>query len=175
MDQSQRQNNIYWLHRQVSYLINGWHDSYLHPVWSDNKRDFGSASKRLQKCNNNPSVQRLDKISEQERAQICLQHNGQCGVEGYQTIPTRWRHWHSIGGTKQPPCKCSGATRPNFKDHLISGMCTADKQFPSMLWTHMIPQAQDTLNMLQTSRGAHNFNRVRFTPPETRSNIFDPL
>jgi hypothetical protein len=59
-----------------------------------------------------------------------------------------------------------------FKNHMIVGLCTASKDFPSLLWDYLIPQAQDSLNMLRTSRvhpkvsayhvleGVHDFNRV---------------
>ena len=89
MNQPQRRNSIYRIHRQVSHPINGWYDGNLHPVLLDNKYNVGNASKIPQRCNNNPSVQRLGKIFEQERIQTSPQHNGQCGVEGYQNIPTR--------------------------------------------------------------------------------------
>mgnify|MGYP003325311313 CR=1 FL=1 len=73
-----------------------------------------------------------------------------------------------------------------FKNHFIAGMCTTDKDYPLALWHHNIRQAQDTLNMLRTSRvhpkisayhvleGTHDFNRVPYAPPGTRATIFDP-
>ena len=39
-----------------------------------------------------------------------------------------------------------------FKNHTIAGLCTCDKDFPSVLWFKLIKRAQDTLNMLRTSR-----------------------
>ena len=57
-----------------------------------------------------------------------------------------------------------------FKNHTIAGLCTCDEYFPSVLWCKLIKQAQDTLNMLRTSRvqpklsayhvleGLHDFN-----------------
>jgi hypothetical protein len=59
-----------------------------------------------------------------------------------------------------------------FKNHMLAGLSTCDEKFPSLLWDRIVPQAQDSLNMLRTSRahpklssyhvleGAHNFNRV---------------
>ena len=73
-----------------------------------------------------------------------------------------------------------------FKNHLIAGLCTCDTNFPLLLWSHLVRQAQDSLNMLRTSRvhpklsayhvleGPHNFNRVPFAPPGTRATIFAP-
>ena len=39
-----------------------------------------------------------------------------------------------------------------FKNHLIAGLCSTDRDFPSQLWDKLLPQAQDSLNMLRTSR-----------------------
>ena len=73
-----------------------------------------------------------------------------------------------------------------FKNHTITGLCTCDREFPSALWSYIIKQAQDTLNMLRTSRvhpklssyhvleGQHDFNRIPFGPPGTRAMIFNP-
>ena len=73
-----------------------------------------------------------------------------------------------------------------FKNHTIEGLCTCDKDFPSVLWCKLIKQAQDKLNMLRTSRvqpklsayhvleGPHDFNRAPFSPPGTRATILNP-
>ena len=72
-----------------------------------------------------------------------------------------------------------------FKNHIISGLCTCDEYFPSVLWCKLIKQAQDTLNMLRTLRVhpklsayhvlevPHDFNRVPFAPPGTHATILD--
>jgi hypothetical protein len=77
-------------------------------------------------------------------------------------------------------------TIQTFKDHMLTGLSTCDAQFPSLLWDRIAPQAQDSLNMLRTSRahpqlsayhvleGAHDFNRVPWAPPGTRATIFKP-
>ena len=39
-----------------------------------------------------------------------------------------------------------------FKNHFISGLCTTDTNFPLQLWDQLPVQAQDTLNLLCTSR-----------------------
>ena len=73
-----------------------------------------------------------------------------------------------------------------FKNHTILGLCICDEQFPSILWCEIIKQAQDTLNMLCTSRvhpklsalhvleGQHDSNKVPFDPSGTRSTMFNP-
>ena len=62
-------------------------------------------------------------------------------------------------------------TIQTFKNHMIAGLCTASSDFPALLWDYLIPQAQDSLNMLRTSRvhpkvsayhileGVHDFNQ----------------
>ena len=71
-----------------------------------------------------------------------------------------------------------------FKNHMIAGLCTASSDFPALLWDYLIPQAQDSLNMLRTSRvhpkvsayhvleGVHDFNQSPWAPPATRAAIF---
>ena len=73
-----------------------------------------------------------------------------------------------------------------FNNHTIAGLCTCNEDFPSVLWCKLIKQAQDTLNMLRTSRvhpkisayhmleGPHDFNRVPFAPPGTHATILNP-
>ncbi|KAL7503323.1 hypothetical protein ACHAXN_001123 [Cyclotella atomus] len=72
-----------------------------------------------------------------------------------------------------------------FKNHFITGLATVDKNFPIQLWDELIPQAQDTLNLLRTSRvnkhlpayavleGPFNFNRTPLAPPGTKAIIYN--
>ena len=67
-----------------------------------------------------------------------------------------------------------------FKNHFISGLCSADKDFPLHLWDKLLPQAILTLNLLRGSRinpnlsawaqvhGAFDFNQTPVAPPGTR-------
>ena len=71
-----------------------------------------------------------------------------------------------------------------FKNHFIAGLCTTDPDFPIQLWDALLEQAQDTLNMLRTSRinpklsayatleGQFNFNQTPLAPPGTRALAF---
>jgi hypothetical protein len=43
----------------------------------------------------------------------------------------------------------------SFKNHMISGLSTCDEQFPSLLWDRLVPQAQDSLNMLRSTSQSH--------------------
>ena len=72
------------------------------------------------------------------------------------------------------------------KNHLIAGLFTSDASFPALLWNKIVPQSQDSLNMLRTSRvhpklsaysvleGIHDFNRHQRSPPGPRATIFNP-
>ena len=76
-------------------------------------------------------------------------------------------------------------TIQTFQNHLISGLSTWDASFPLLLWNNIVPQSQDYLNILRTSRvhpklsaysvlkGIHDFNRHPWAPPGTRATIFN--
>jgi hypothetical protein len=65
----------------------------------------------------------------------------------------------------------------NFKEHFVAGLSSLDPDFPMHLWYHLLPQAENTLNLLHTSRlhpylsAAANFhclidyNKTSFAPP----------
>jgi hypothetical protein len=72
-----------------------------------------------------------------------------------------------------------------FKTHFISGLCTTDRDFPLQLWDQLAEQAQDTLNLLRTSRhdptksayeelnGPYDFNKWPMAPPGTKAIIWE--
>jgi hypothetical protein len=41
---------------------------------------------------------------------------------------------------------------PTFKDVFILALATTDSNFPLQLWDRLMPQVQDTLNMMRASR-----------------------
>jgi len=63
-----------------------------------------------------------------------------------------------------------------FKNHFVSILCGADKDFPLYLWSDILRQAEHTLNLLRPSRripavsayaymyGQHNYDRNPFAP-----------
>ena len=73
-----------------------------------------------------------------------------------------------------------------WKNHFISGLCTTDRDFPTQLWDQLLPQAQDTLNLLRPSRtdptrsayavleGDYEFDKLLVAPPGTRAVIHEP-
>jgi hypothetical protein len=64
----------------------------------------------------------------------------------------------------------------SFKDHLIAGLCSADKSFPMHLWERLLPQAvialrtsriNPKLSAATTISGQYDFNRAPMAPPGT--------
>jgi len=74
----------------------------------------------------------------------------------------------------------------SWKNPFISSLCTTDRDFPTQLWDQLLPQAQDTLDLLRASRidpsksaydvleGEHNFDRYLIAPPGTKAVINEP-
>ena len=75
----------------------------------------------------------------------------------------------------------------HVKSHFISGLSTVDQKFPIQLWDTLIPQAQDTLNLLRRCRsnpklsayasleGEFNFKKTPLVPLGTRALLYlDP-
>jgi hypothetical protein len=64
-----------------------------------------------------------------------------------------------------------------FKEHFVAGLSSVDPTFPLHLWDRLLPQAEITLNLLQTSRlhphlsasahfhGLVDYNKTAFAPP----------
>jgi hypothetical protein len=64
-----------------------------------------------------------------------------------------------------------------FKEHFVAGPSSIDPAFPLHLWDRLLPQAEITLNLLQTSRlhpqlsaaahfhGLVDYNKTAFAPP----------
>ena len=72
-----------------------------------------------------------------------------------------------------------------FKNHFIAGLCSCDPDFPIREWDRLLPQAEITLNLLQTARanpklsaytylfGLFDFNKTPMAPPGTRVLVHD--
>eukprot|EP00804_Cyclotella_cryptica_P015786 CCRYP_013416-RA/>CCRYP_013416-RA protein AED:0.39 eAED:0.38 QI:0/0/0/1/0/0/2/0/250 len=50
-----------------------------------------------------------------------------------------------------------------FKNHFIAGLSSVDPEFPIQLWDELLEQAQDTLNLLRTSRLNARLSEIRNT------------
>ena len=99
---------------------------------------------------------------------------------------TKEKKFHLV----EPQNHCANASKcaiQNFKKYFISGSCIGNKAFPTILWSYLVNQAQDSLNMMWTSRiypklsaynvleGTHNFNRDPCAPPSnTRHQLQSP-
>ncbi len=55
----------------------------------------------------------------------------------YQHVPPHNHH-----------CNCFEKAIQTFEDHFVAIFCIADKEFPLNLWDLLLPQAENTLNML---------------------------
>jgi hypothetical protein len=67
-----------------------------------------------------------------------------------------------------------------FKNHVIAGLCSTNRDFPLNLWDKLLPQCLIILNLLRRSRintqlsaqahmhGAFDFNRTPLAPPGTK-------
>jgi hypothetical protein len=93
--------------------------------------------------------------------------------------------WQSVGPNNHRVNAAERAIQ-TFKNHFISGLCTTNKNFPLQLWDQLATQeAQDTLNLLRTSRhdpsksayaalnGAYDFNKWPMAPPGTKAIIWE--
>ena len=73
----------------------------------------------------------------------------------------------------------------NFNYNFISGLCIGYPKFLTVLWSYIVRQYQDSLNMLHKSKvhpklfayhvleGVHDFNRHPWAPPAKKVTIFN--
>jgi len=72
-----------------------------------------------------------------------------------------------------------------WKEHLITGLCSADPNFPLHLWDRLISQCTTTLNLLRPSNinprlsakaqlsGAFDYNKTPMAPPGTKVLLYE--
>ena len=111
-----------------------------------------------------PRLQRLDN----EASKALKQYLQDTDVE-FQLVPP---HIHQRNAAER-------AIR-TFKNHFIAGLCSTDPNFPMHLWDRLVKQAEQTLNLMRTSRinpqlsayaqlhGVFDYNRTPLAPPGTR-------
>ncbi len=63
-----------------------------------------------------------------------------CKKMTYQLVPPHNHHRN-----------CAKKAIQTFKDHFVAILCGVDKEFPLNLWDLLLPQAENTLNMLRLS------------------------
>jgi hypothetical protein len=99
--------------------------------------------------------------------------DNECSDEFNKTIKCDKMTYHLV-----PPhdnhCNCTKKAIQTFKDHFVAILCGADKEFSLNLWDLLLPQAENTLNMLCPSRmtptlsaytylwGQHDYNSNPF-------------
>jgi hypothetical protein len=108
-----------------------------------------------------PQIQTLD-----NEASAALKNFFTVNDIAYQLVPP---HCH----------RCNAAERAirTFKEHFVAGLSSVEPSFPLHLWDRLLPQAEITLNLLQTSRvhpqlsaaahfhGLVDYNKTAFAPP----------
>lgn len=67
-----------------------------------------------------------------------------------------------------------------FKNHFVAGLCSTDPNFPLRLWDRLLPQAEITLNLLQSVQtnnkesahealhGPFDYNKTPLAPPDIK-------
>ncbi len=72
---------------------------------------------------------------------------------------------------------CAEKAIQTFKAHIISILCGTEKEFPLHLWCCLLPQAEDTLNMLRTARLCLTVSAYTYlwSQHDYNANPFDPL
>ena len=79
-------------------------------------------------------------------------HLGQRVQQVYSKLPRRKGNQTPSRCTPCPQGKCRRTSRQDGKYHLIAALATLDWGCPIQLWSKMLKQVQDTLNMFRTSR-----------------------
>jgi hypothetical protein len=112
-----------------------------------------------------PKLQTLD-----NEASVALKNFFTANDIAYQLVPP---HCHRRNAAER-------AIR-TFKEHFVAGISSVDPSFPLHLWDRLLPQAEITLNLLQTSRlhpqlsaaahfhGLVDYNKTAFAPPGSKN------
>jgi hypothetical protein len=108
-----------------------------------------------------PKLQTLD-----NEASAALENFFTVNDIAYQLVPPHCRRRNAAGRAIR-----------TFKEHFVAGLSSVDPAFPLHLWNRLLPQAEITLNLLQTSRlhprlssaahfhGLVDYNKTAFAPP----------
>ena len=145
-------NKLRRLHRQLPHQLHERQYSYFHTLQLVLQRHPHNTSKYFEKRENSRRVQ--------NKHRICKKGNLKLVFNIIDNIATKSvKSFLEDEGIKmqlvEPHNHRSNAAEraiQTFKNHTIAGLCTCDENFPSVLWCKLIKQAQDTLNMLRTSR-----------------------
>jgi hypothetical protein len=128
------------------------------------KRAYVETVELLKSRGLHPKLQILDN----EASKILLEYINQEDID-YQLAPP---HVHR--------CNAAECAISTYKDHLIAGLCSTDKNYPLELWDKLIQQSIISLNLLRRSHinpqlsayaqviGQFDFNKTPLAPPGTR-------
>jgi hypothetical protein len=97
---------------------------------------YGTIHQELTVKGFKPKLQTLD-----NEASATLKNFFTVNDMAYQLVPP---HCHRLNAAE-----CAIST---FKEHFVAGISSVDPSFPLQLWDRLLPQAEITLNLLQTSR-----------------------
>jgi hypothetical protein len=124
-------------------------------------RAFGIVFDEMTSKGFKPKLQKMD-----NEASVALKNYFTEKEMNYQLVPP---HCHRANAAER--------AIGTFKEHFKSGLATVDPAFPIHLWDRLLPQAEITLNLLQSSRlhpqlsaaahyhGIIDYNRTAFGPP----------
>jgi hypothetical protein len=99
--------------------------------------------------------------------------DNECSKDFKQTIPKNQMTFQLVPPNDHQK-NCAEKAIQTFKAHFISILCGTNKEFSLHLWCRLLPQAEDTLNMLRTTRlrptvsaytylwGQHDYNANQF-------------
>jgi hypothetical protein len=151
----------------VLMICYSYEANYIRPIAMKSKsgsewvRSFGIVFDEIKSKGFKPKLQTMD-----NEASAALKKYFSEKEMGYQLVPP---HCHRTNAAER-------ATR-TFKEHFKSGLATVDPAFPIHLWDRLLPQAEITRNLLQSSRlhpqlsaaahyhGIIDYNRTAFGPP----------
>jgi hypothetical protein len=124
-------------------------------------KEYDSIHQELTVKGFKPKLQTLD-----NEASAALKNFFTVNDIAYQLVPP---HFHQRNAAER-------AIR-TFKEHFVAGVSSVDPAFPLHLWDRLLPQAEITLNLLQTSRlhpqlfaaaqfhGLVDYSKTAFAPP----------
>ncbi len=185
--------------KKISYRVFDLADEATQKIWSDQPGRFPKKSSKgnqyimvltesnsdvslieaMKNCSSGKIIQAYQKlINCLHAARIVPKHhilNNECSDKFKKTIKCNKMTYQLV-----PPHNhhrnCAKKAIQTFKDYFVAILCRADKEFPLNLWDLLLPQAENTLNMLRPYLmtptlsaytylwGQHDYNSNPFVP-----------
>jgi hypothetical protein len=161
--------------KTISYRVLDLADEATQKFWSDQPGRFPKKSSKgnqyimvltesdsdvilveaMKNCSSGEMIRAYQKLIDRlHAARIVPKHhilNNQCTDEFKETIKCNEMTYQLVPPHNHHPNRTKKAIQ-SFKDHFMAILCGADKEFPLNLWDLLLPQAENTLNMLRLSR-----------------------